>query len=284
MSKVSIIIRTKNEEKGLPKCLDAIKNQTFQDFEIIIVDSGSTDNTLEIAKEHNCKIVEIPQEDFTYGYSLNVGIKNANGKIIVCLSAHCLPVNNEWLERLINPFKLNSKLAGLYGRQIPFTNASPAEKRGLIEAYPQKDKFIIISSVYFSNANCALLKKVWTDFNFNEKLTFSEDQDWCARVQDKDFLIGYEPRAVVYHSHKETLGDAYKKYYLKSKAMKNIKKIYSWKQHSLIGYFLRWVRSTIFDYIYLIKNPVKLFYFLYWIFKIPFYRISVYYGIYKGSK
>ena len=74
----SIIIRTKNEEKWIGKVLEVLMQQSYKDFEIIVVDSGSTDRTLEIVKKYPIKLIEIPQKDFTYPYALNVGCKSAN--------------------------------------------------------------------------------------------------------------------------------------------------------------------------------------------------------------
>ncbi len=92
---ISIIVRTKNEEKLIDKCLSAVFNQSFKDFEVIVVDSGSQDKTLELAKQYPVKIIEYRHIDnnFKPGRALNLGIQNSSGKYIVMLSAHCVPEN-----------------------------------------------------------------------------------------------------------------------------------------------------------------------------------------------
>ena len=92
MSKISIVIRTKNEEKYLAQTLDMLIAQKEMDFEIIIVDSGSTDRTLDIIKNYHVKLIEIKPEEFTYGYALNIGAEAASGEYLLNLSAHAIPI------------------------------------------------------------------------------------------------------------------------------------------------------------------------------------------------
>ena len=130
--KVSIIIRTKNEDNWLEACIKSIKSQTYKNFEIILVDNNSKDRTLEIAKKYKIKIIKIKK--FLPGKAINLGIRNSNGSIIVCLSAHCIPTNNKWLLNLIKPLK-NKKVAGCYGRQKPLAYSSVFDKRDLLTVF-----------------------------------------------------------------------------------------------------------------------------------------------------
>jgi len=102
---VSIIIRTLNEERYLDELLVAIETQNATDFsyEVVIVDSGSTDNTLTMAKSHNARITYIKKKDFTFGRSLNIGCDFAHGEYLVFISGHCIPANKDWLQSLIAP-------------------------------------------------------------------------------------------------------------------------------------------------------------------------------------
>ena len=87
---VSIIIRTKNEEKWIASCLRSVFKQTYRNFEVIIVDNESTDKTLEKAKKFDVKIISI--KNFIPGKAINDGIRASKGEFIVCLSGHCIPV------------------------------------------------------------------------------------------------------------------------------------------------------------------------------------------------
>ena len=104
--KVSIIVRSFNEERHIGKLFhELFQQETSFRFEIIVVDSGSTDATLDIVGKFNeVNIVQISPDDFSFGYSLNKGIENAHGKYCVFISAHCYPVNKVWLQKLIEPF------------------------------------------------------------------------------------------------------------------------------------------------------------------------------------
>lgn len=102
----SFVIRTKNEAIFLPQTLNAIREQrTTEKIEIIIVDSGSTDATLEIAKQFNCQVIKIRPEDFTWGYALNVGIQNAQGEYIGIISGHCVLTSKDFVSKSINILK-----------------------------------------------------------------------------------------------------------------------------------------------------------------------------------
>ena len=106
---VSIVIRTLNEDKYLEELLNSIDTQDKNGFvcEVVIVDSGSTDKTLEIAKKYKARVTHINKQDFTFGRSLNVGCKFADGEYFVFISGHCIPTKNDWLQNLIDPLIKN---------------------------------------------------------------------------------------------------------------------------------------------------------------------------------
>ena len=195
--KVSIIIRTKNEERWISSCLDKIFSQTYKNFEVILADNYSKDKTLIKAKKYPIKYIKIKK--FFPGKAINDAIKISNGKIIVCLSAHCIPVDNNWLKRLVNPLK-NKKIAGVYGRQEPMPYSSDFDKRDLLLLFGQ-DKKIQIKDPFFHNANSAFLRQTWKENEFDEKVSNIEDRIWGSRMIDKGFKIMYEPRASVFHFH-----------------------------------------------------------------------------------
>jgi glycosyltransferase involved in cell wall biosynthesis len=196
---VSIIVRTKNEEKWIESCLKRIENQSInsKNIEIIIVDNNSSDQTISRAKKYKVKIFFIKK--YLPGKALNYGIKKAKGKYIVCLSAHCIPANKDWLKHLLISLKSN-KVAGVYGRQIPLPYSSDFDKRDLINLFGQ-DKKIQIKDTFFHNANSAFRKAVWKKYKFDENTEHIEDRIWGHKVIKNGFKIIYEPKAVVYHWH-----------------------------------------------------------------------------------
>jgi rhamnosyltransferase len=210
---VSIIIRTKNEEKFIGNTLDVLFSQTYRDVEILIVDSGSTDKTLEIAKKYPVIIYEIKPEDFTWGYSLNYGFQRAKGEYVVCLSAHSLPLSEEWLDILIAGFD-GDNIAAVMCNTLPWPDCNPFDRRGLLKKFnipkqeiPEDPPFI------FGNVSSAIRKSVWEKVHFDETLSYCEDEDWLRTVRKLNYRVMYEPGAKVYHSHNETLKQIYKRTY-----------------------------------------------------------------------
>src|SRR4029453_4714642 len=116
--KASIVIRTYNEQQHLPAVLQAIKGQAAPfPHETVIVDSGSTDRTPEIAEEFGCRIVRISKEEFSFGRSLNMGGRAARGECWVLGGGPCFPTQHAWFVRLIEPLGRDS-IVYTYGRQV----------------------------------------------------------------------------------------------------------------------------------------------------------------------
>ena len=112
----SIVIRAYNEKKHLGRLLEGILRQSVKDVEVILVDSGSTDSTVDIAASSGVKVVHILPDEFTFGRSLNLGIEAASSPLIVIASAHIFPVYPDGLERLLAPFA-DPKVALTFGKQ-----------------------------------------------------------------------------------------------------------------------------------------------------------------------
>ena len=208
---VSIVIRTLNEGKNLKKLLSILLTQTIK-YEVIIVDSGSTDDTLKIAREYGCVIEKcVP---FTYGKALNIGIEKAQYNYVCNLSAHCFPTNKNYLEVMVNNFD-RTRIAGVYSKQLPTEDSNILDKRNLSiifrdeKLYQQKDSF-------FNNASSMIRKDLWEKYKFDESIEAWEDIKWAKQVQAEGYKIIYEPETAVHHYHIEdpskTL-DRYKKEY-----------------------------------------------------------------------
>ena len=205
MPKVSVIIRAKNEARYLGETLEAIQGQRLQDFEVILVDSGSTDSTVAVAEGYGARIVHIDPRDFTYGRALNLGISHSQGQLLVSLSAHATPETDEWLASLVSGFRY-AGVAGVYGRHIPRSNASFFELLGMrLTGITSKETRIQRDRARFSNANGAIRRTLWEKAPFNEHLPGAEDIEWARQMQRQGYSIVYEPRAAVYHSHGESL-------------------------------------------------------------------------------
>ena len=199
MPEISIIVRTKNEERWIGHCLEMIYEQDFKSFEVILVDNASDDHTVEIAKRFPVDLF-INIDKFLPGKALNQGILSSSGNYIVCISAHCIPKNIDWLSTLYKNFESDDKLAGVYGRQLPLSYTSDIDKRDLLIVFGQ-DRRTQLKDYFFHNANSMVRRDVWEKFPFDEAVSNIEDRVWGKAVISAGYHIVYDPDAPVYHHH-----------------------------------------------------------------------------------
>lgn len=204
---ISIIIRTKNEEKWIGRCLESIFSQKINaEIEVVLVDNESTDYTVEIAKRYPVSQY-ININEFLPGKALNKGIRASIGDYIVCISAHCIPEKENWLEKMLSNFDNTTDIAGVYGRQIPLSFTDPIDKRDLLIVFGL-DKRIQEKDYFFHNANSMVPRHIWKKFPFDEQVTNIEDRVWGKEVITEGYKIIYEPEAAVYHHHGLHQGNA----------------------------------------------------------------------------
>ncbi len=270
----SILIRTKNEAKDLPKALDLIRNQSLKPVDIVVVDSGSTDGTVEfVTQQKDVKLIQMPATEFTYGRSLNLGFQAVKGEIIVSLSAHAFPCDSSWLQNLVKHFE-DPQVAGVYGKQVPQPDAWPPVRRDYLNYY--QDHLKIQTNPEnngdrrFSNANSAIRYQCWRQHQFDETLTYSEDREWGDAMLKLGYKLIYEPKAAVYHSHNEPLLKVYRRSYGQALAAKTL---YDSKK-SLWGFLNLWLNSTKADLRFILKSGKELT----WLLRSPLYRFFLLYG------
>ena len=202
---VGIVIRTLNESELLGRCLETLRRQEGGfDLDVVVVDSGSTDGTVDIAREHGARVIEIAPADFDYSTALNVGIEEARGELLVLLSAHAIPLDDHWLERMTAPFA-DQRVAGVASGQVPWPGAPWWEAVRLSRAFGDERRVFTAEAadgLLFSNAASCIRRSVWSETPFT--LPAAEDLDWAERVIENGLAVVYEPAAMVYHSHDES--------------------------------------------------------------------------------
>lgn len=198
----SIVIRCYNEAEHLPKLLSELKRQTFRDYEVVVVDSGSDDGTLEILENEDVNLQHIEKNDFSFGRSLNIGCRAASGEFLVFISAHCYPENEFWLENLLSGFE-DEAVAAVYGKQRGVAESHFSERRIFRRWFP--DESIDRQDNPFSNnANCSVRRELWERFPYDESLTGLEDVAWAQQVMRHGWWISYRADAGVIHVHNES--------------------------------------------------------------------------------
>lgn len=208
--RISIIIRAYNEEKHLPKLFQKLEKQNVQDFEVIVVDSGSTDRTVSISRENGATIIQISKDDFSFGRALNVGCEHATADIILFASAHVYPERNDWINIILKEFE--DKHVGLvYGRQRAGKTNKFSETILLKNWFPDKTERHQ-STAFCNNANCAIRKQIWKNNFYDETLTGLEDLAWAKAIQSQGWLINYNHKASIIHIHLETWRQVYNRY------------------------------------------------------------------------
>lgn len=200
----SIIIRTLNEARHLESLLERIAAQQTNgiNHEIVLVDSGSTDGTLEIAARYGCRISHITREEFSFGRSLNIGCQAAVGEILVMVSGHCVPTDEHWLQKLCQPL-LDEQAGYVYGRQYGGSASHYSESRIFAKFYPSRS-CVPQDGHFCNNANSALLRTTWEQFRFDEDLTGLEDMELAQRLVRGGGCVAYVADAAVFHYHDET--------------------------------------------------------------------------------
>lgn len=213
--KISVIIRTKNEERWIGHAIQSVLDNFFKP-EIIIVDNYSSDKTLEIVKTFNqanfldnkqnlnngyTKVIIKKIKDYSPGKSLNLGVKSCSNNIILILSAHCV-INKLNFDEIKKNLK---KFVSVFGNQIPVWNGKKIIKRYIWSHFTnkkvenmfskQENRYFLHNAAVFYNKNT--LKK----FPFNEDLTSKEDRYWANNIVKKSKQILYDPSFSVFHHY-----------------------------------------------------------------------------------
>ncbi len=208
----SIIIRVKNESESLKEVLSILKRQTYQQFELVIVDNNSHDGSERLVfhffDKKRIKIVKIHDEQFTHANSCNIGAEISSGTYLVFMNGHSTPISYSWLEDGLSNFK-ERNVAGVFA--YPFANkkANILEKaRNYINTliHFNKIKFRSYRIGMLGTTNAIIRKSLWSQYNFNDKyINGGEDGDWARHWLSKGYVIIQDPKFRVYHSHNLSL-------------------------------------------------------------------------------
>lgn len=238
---ISVVIPVKNGWKYLDSLLRAVFSQKINSgFEVIIIDTGSIDKSLNIIRRYPVSLYQINEKSFNHGLTRNLGISKANGKYIILLTQDAIPFDSYWMKRLIDSLEKDERVAGVYSRHIPhkdccflarimvsrFFTSETKRREGRIDKIEDynklspEEKYRLCN---FNNVSSCIRKSIWQVIPFSET-DFGEDLEWSKKVLEAGYKIIYEPDSIVYHSHDFSVSEWYERNRI------NYKKL-----HSLFG-------------------------------------------------
>jgi glycosyltransferase involved in cell wall biosynthesis len=274
--KVSIIIRCFNEEEHIGKLLTGIEHQDYENVEVIVVDSGSSDSTVTIASKFETKIIRIKPEEFSFGYALNVGCAAATGQILLFASAHVYPVYDNWIKLMVAPFLRDKNIALVYGKQRGDHRNKYSEHQLFKQWFPSESNYNQ-KIAFCNNANCAIRKSLWETQPFDELLTGLEDLDWARRIKAKGYKIAYEANAPIIHVHEEKAGQIRNRYRREAMALK---KINPGAKMNFFQFIFLFLRNVLHD----MKVALRLGELSQYLGEIVMFRFNQFWGTYLGHK
>ncbi|WP_090738048.1 glycosyltransferase family 2 protein [Paenibacillus sp. Mc5Re-14] len=240
----SVIIPTKNGGDIFKKVLVEVLNQDLgAPFEIVIVDSGSSDGTVEFIQglqnqNENILLKQIMPKEFGHGKTRNLGASLASGKYLVFITQDALPYDQFWLKNLVSCFDLDESIVGVFGRHLPYDDCDIFEKHNIIthfnnfgtettiyylddqERYNREEGYRHLLC-YYSDNSSAMRKEIWNTIPYPE-VDFAEDQLWARQIIERGYKKAYSPQSVVYHSHNYTFKQQFKRYYDEYKGLYHI--------------------------------------------------------------
>lgn len=236
MALVNIIVRSDNNIDHIEHTLNMIKRQSFTDYDLINLDIGSIDGTLEMIKKYNGKVISVSRDDYHPGKILNGVIRKCKGEIVVFNDANCIPRNEYWLENLIRPLLGNTDVVAVYGREIPAAGLLPLVNMG------RNNNPVSMSSG-------AIIRKYLKSNPFDPQIRYLEDLEWVMRMRQLGYQINYVADAEVECFFYYRLFDVSKLFYHHGLAKG---RIYGFKSSFWGGFFGPFVNEVVNDFAFLL--------------------------------
>ncbi|QWR78761.1 glycosyltransferase [Candidatus Magnetomonas plexicatena] len=222
---VSVIVPTINASGVIGKLAASCFSQKYEDgtpvsAEVIVIDSSSSDNTVEIANSLGCKTIVIPVSEFNHGGSRNLAESMASGRVLMFMTQDAMPVNDMLFAALLKPLD-DPLTAAAFARQVPRMDANPVEYFSRTFNYPDtrmvksKDSIGLlgIKTFFFSNVCSAIKRDAFTEAGGFQSVIMNEDMMLSSKLILSDYKVVYEPLAIVYHSHNFSLIKQFKRHF-----------------------------------------------------------------------
>jgi rhamnosyltransferase len=247
---ISILLLTLNGGDRLREALIAIRSQQgAEPFEILAIDSGSTDQTLATLKAFADRVTSIPPAEFGHGRTRNLAARMAQGEWLVFLSQDAVPVGPNWLATLTGHLR-EPEVAAAFGRQVPPPDVGPIETFFLNFTYPphafEQSKLRTVEGgigrIFFSNVNAAIRRSVLLTLPFPDDVIMSEDQAFGRAALEAGYVVRYEPEAAVSHGHRYSLSQLFRRNFDSGYSLREISGD-SWRNVVALG--LGYIRAEV---------------------------------------
>jgi len=215
---VSIILRSFNEGWALAETLPALKSQTHKNWELIVIDSGSTDGSIELIRQaHPAHFVQIQPQEYNPSRVMNYGLHLASSRFGIFLNADATPQGPEWLRPLVAALQ-DPRTAAVYGRQIPRPDCQAVYAHDYERCFgPNRE--CERWEHFFSMVSSGLRKEIWSKRGFLEKMRYSEDDEYTRWCRAQGYRVVYCPDSLVMHSHNYTPEQAYRRSFGEAEAL-----------------------------------------------------------------
>jgi len=271
---IGVVIRCLNEERHIGRLLAGLERQTRRPDQIVVVDSGSTDATLDIARHYTSDITHIKKEEFSFGRALNIGCDAASTDLLVFVSAHVYPIYDSYLERLTAPFA-DREVVLTYGRQVGDHRTKYSESRVMLKWFPATS-IKRQDHPFCNNANAAIRRSVWQEQPYDEELTGLEDIAWAKAAQERGHAVSYVAEAPVVHVHEEAWNQTLNRYRREAIAYRRI----TGERHlKAVEAVALTAGNTVMDYVHAAREGVLMSNLA----GIPTFRFAQFLGAWQGQ-
>jgi len=207
---VSIIMRSFNEAWALRQTLPALAAQNYKKWELIIIDSGSTDGSLELFRQFQpSRLIHIAHNEYNPARVLNHGMGLASSNFGIFLNADATPQGSDWLGPLVTGL-LDQEVAAVFGRQTPRPDCKAVFAHDYERCFGANRESAQWEN-FFSMASSGIRKDIWAKRGFNERMQYSEDDEFTRWCRAQGYRVVYVPESVVMHSHNYTAAQAWKR-------------------------------------------------------------------------
>lgn len=221
--KATVFIPTYNGDEFLDELFKNLFKQVCDfNYEVLVIDSGSTDKTLDIiARYPLVTLHKISNKEYGHGKTRNYAAKLAQGEYVVFLTQDAIPANIKWLEHMLEPFEVNPKICCVFGKQVPRPTCVVHVKREVFSVFESlgPDHSIMIHRrnslisntplktylTFFSDVNSAVRKNILINEIPFRDVNYSEDQALGIDILNAGYLKAYAPLGSVLHSHNYSL-------------------------------------------------------------------------------